>query len=486
MNWQQDIADDLPAPRDDEPSSLRQDIADELADHLHSSFVRELHRTPEETSAKQHVLDRFGDPRRVARKLWFDAMKEKILSQRVNLVLSSLMTVACLGALGLMTVMLRDSREVNAAILERLQAIALPQPAPAPVIVPAQPAVDTPKSMDWVRPKFKLVLGEKGGPPATGFKVQLQAGQGGVVLGETEKNGIIYTGMVEETTGADGIVDLGLFRFGSYSLTVTAPWGETTGRQIGLRPGQEQIREIVCPVAAPEQADVAFSVNWPDDLKDMDLQLICNFMAGTRRLGAETWSLAVPGFNFGVIVNNRATQGILVINSDGNTALIRSMLHQTNAGDGSGKVFEHFEFVSLPQFIQQQRLPALHQRLLTLKVIRSQKEKGFEGFPVLASMSNGGMGGMGGGMAGGMTGGGGGGFFNVADKGAPTGTQEGDSLAFLSFDPKPGQVNQWKIRLPEFVLDQVRIKLKLKPDPAAVVEPDDDSEKEAPQSPKPD
>src|SRR5579872_1743879 len=104
MNWFRDIADELPAPRDDEPSSLRQDIADELADHLHSSFVGELHRTPEETTAKQHVLDRFGDPRRVARQLWFDAMKEKIMSQRVNLALTSLMTMACLAALGLMAV----------------------------------------------------------------------------------------------------------------------------------------------------------------------------------------------------------------------------------------------------------------------------------------------------------------------------------------------------------------------------------------------
>jgi hypothetical protein len=32
MNWSPEIAGQLPAPRDDEPSSLRQDIADELAD----------------------------------------------------------------------------------------------------------------------------------------------------------------------------------------------------------------------------------------------------------------------------------------------------------------------------------------------------------------------------------------------------------------------------------------------------------------------
>src|SRR5579872_3442746 len=225
MNWFRDIADELPAPRDDEPSSLRQDIADELADHLQASFLRELHRTPEETAARQHVLDRFGDPRRVARQLWFDAMKEKIMSQRVNVVLSSLMTVACLLALGLMTVMLRDSREVNAAILARLQALATPQPAPAAAAVP--PAVDTFKSLDWVPARFKLVLDTAGRPPAVGFKVTLQDfGENSQVLGETVVNGTVVNGMLEMTTGADGIADLGLCRFGTYYLTVFAPWGE--------------------------------------------------------------------------------------------------------------------------------------------------------------------------------------------------------------------------------------------------------------------
>src|SRR5258708_17540740 len=122
MNWPPEIADDLPAPRDDEPASLRQDIADELADHLQSSFSRELHFTPEETAAKQTVLDRFGDPRRVARQLWFDAMKEKLMSQRLNLVLSSLMTGACLGALALMGMMLRESRLATQALLEQSRA----------------------------------------------------------------------------------------------------------------------------------------------------------------------------------------------------------------------------------------------------------------------------------------------------------------------------------------------------------------------------
>ena len=34
----------LPPPRDDEPASLRQDIIDELADHLACAYNRELLR----------------------------------------------------------------------------------------------------------------------------------------------------------------------------------------------------------------------------------------------------------------------------------------------------------------------------------------------------------------------------------------------------------------------------------------------------------
>src|SRR6186997_414043 len=98
MHWPPEIADDLPAPRDDEPSSLRQDIADELADHLQCAFTRELHHTHDEQAAQVKTLDRFGDPRAVARKLWFDALREQIMSQRLTLVLTSMMTMACLAA----------------------------------------------------------------------------------------------------------------------------------------------------------------------------------------------------------------------------------------------------------------------------------------------------------------------------------------------------------------------------------------------------
>ena len=78
-----DIAADLPAPRDDEPESLRRDIVDELADHLQCSLQRELlaggQASPRrrsgdsgsEHTARQHPqTDVWGSPYVWGRRAW--------------------------------------------------------------------------------------------------------------------------------------------------------------------------------------------------------------------------------------------------------------------------------------------------------------------------------------------------------------------------------------------------------------------------------
>ena len=95
LKWNNDITGDLPAPRDDEPEHLRKDIADELSDHLRCALNRELHSTQNEHQAKQNVLSRFGNVNRIARKLWFDWMKEKIMSQRILTASVVTLTIAC-------------------------------------------------------------------------------------------------------------------------------------------------------------------------------------------------------------------------------------------------------------------------------------------------------------------------------------------------------------------------------------------------------
>ncbi len=78
----EDVLAGLPLPFDDEPPSVRQDIADELADHLACAYRRELLKTADERTAWQRVLDRFGNPQRIAYQLWFQALWGRIMLNR--------------------------------------------------------------------------------------------------------------------------------------------------------------------------------------------------------------------------------------------------------------------------------------------------------------------------------------------------------------------------------------------------------------------
>ena len=86
--------------RDGEPAGLRRDIVDELGDHLAALYTRELLRGVDASSARQRVLQRFGDPAAVARRLWLDAMKRKIMASTVSLFAACLVTLASLSLAG--------------------------------------------------------------------------------------------------------------------------------------------------------------------------------------------------------------------------------------------------------------------------------------------------------------------------------------------------------------------------------------------------
>ena len=74
----------------------------------------------------QRVLERFGDPAAVARRLWFDAMKGKIMAQRVVIVTCLLVAIASLSLVGIVWI---QSSRVAAESLEanRQYAAALAQ-----------------------------------------------------------------------------------------------------------------------------------------------------------------------------------------------------------------------------------------------------------------------------------------------------------------------------------------------------------------------
>lgn len=124
MGWPEISIEDFPPKRDDEPASLRQDIIDELTDHFACAFNRELLKNPDEQLARQRVIIEFGDPVKIARQLWLDAMKEKIMSQRIMTGISVAMAVCCMLVVGIAWVMMKESHVVNHQMLEQLAIIA--------------------------------------------------------------------------------------------------------------------------------------------------------------------------------------------------------------------------------------------------------------------------------------------------------------------------------------------------------------------------
>ncbi|MBT4866184.1 MAG: hypothetical protein HON53_13860 [Planctomycetaceae bacterium] len=268
MDWHNEIAADWPAPRDDEPTSLRQDIVDELADHLRCSMNREVHVTADEKQAERNVLNRFGNPAGVARKLWLDEMWEKIMLQRATFAVTAILAAAGVAACVMLGMVLEQNRTVNAAILQSLQNVS----APAAEL----------KSLEWNPVRVRVVSGKPSGPSMEGIRVTLN---GNIVgTGKSTANGY-----VEKTTDKYGMVDFGLVRPGYFTLTTTSPWSETMSQQLTVRPGTTEPYEVVCPTAVRKEADVAVSVEWPDELKDKKLWLVADFAIGTRQVNRADW-----------------------------------------------------------------------------------------------------------------------------------------------------------------------------------------------------
>lgn len=271
VDWHELIADGLPAPRDDEPPSLRQEIADELADHLRCAFDRQRPQAADEESARQAVLEQFGDVRRVARRLWLDAMKERLMSQRLTLGLVAVMAAACLGASFFVSrqawLAVQEGQRVNEAILERLARM---------------PAASESAPLDWTPVGVKLVQKDRttGTPsPADGFSVRLS---GRLYRDSTDD-------VLDLVTGTDGTVDFGLVHPGQYSLNLSSPWQESYSTMITAIPGRPASEMIVCPAAPPQRVPISVELKWPDDIPRERFLVGCTFDRRGRMIGGGQW-----------------------------------------------------------------------------------------------------------------------------------------------------------------------------------------------------
>ena len=278
MDFRESISGELPAPRDDEPAGLRQDILDELADHLACSFHREILRGVQPEEARRRAIERFGSPAAVARRLWLDAMKGKIMAQRFWIATSLIVTTACVGLTGLawsqskriaaeqaeanrrLAEALDQSRTANEAILRRLEAV----------------AKASSKSSVWVPIKLRLTLEKPDGPPAVGYKVHLGRGIGGA-LGPSQ---------MKRITDDSGLADFGVVQPGDWEFHVQAyPW--TLTQSVNVLPDTPVDRTIACPMKG--QAPVKVRVDWPKSLVEKDLVAVAVFRHQGVKVGPFAW-----------------------------------------------------------------------------------------------------------------------------------------------------------------------------------------------------
>lgn len=277
MSWAEVITESLPPRRGDEPGSLRADIADELADHLACAMKRELRRTDDEAAAERKVLEKFGNPATIARRLWWDAMKESIMKERITIgIMAGFLLLAAVAA-AFTWQALREGREVNSAILARLEQLAK-APEPAKSAIPE----------NWTKVLLRVAV--EGGGPKPGLDVQLSGG----AFSDNKDT-------LRATTDEQGVASFGPIRPGRYALWVgDSP--DTTGtltlsslhtrKELTLYPGQSTEITLTYPAASYGEVSLrrAGELPKPDDM------LMCSFepLSGIKS-GNDYW-YATSGF----------------------------------------------------------------------------------------------------------------------------------------------------------------------------------------------
>jgi len=289
MDFGEPIPLELPAARDDEPDGLRQEIADELADHLACGAKRELLRGTDPAKVWRAVTERFGDPGAVARRLWQDAMKEKIMAQRVLIATCLFVTAASLALVGIfwmqstraanelaetnrrMVETLTENQATNRELLKQLQGLAK--------------SAKSPEASEWIPVSFKLTQETPDGPPAVGCEVSLGFGSEG--YGKTDA--------LERISDASGMVDFGVVRPGDWSFQIKETWDDsgdfwqTTGT-VNAIPGSKVFRSIICPSTPSDPVPVRIAFDWPSDLVEKDLHVeVCFEHQGLTFDGPVKW-----------------------------------------------------------------------------------------------------------------------------------------------------------------------------------------------------
>ena len=297
-----DISAELPAPRENEPEALRSDIVDELSDHLKCASQREIHSQDisDPRTVEQRVLARFGNPAQIARRLWWDAMQERIMSQRITAIAAGVAAAACLVACGLVWRMMEQSRTQMATLMDGQQAasselatklsemITAQQQTNAAMIaaigdISIEDSADSKDGTAWHPLKIRFV-DESGSPQRLSVTIRRTRG-GGDGLEELRQDGV---------TGTDGIVEFGHLPPGIYTASYTLPsLSASSQSEFLLGPGRTDEFEVVCPSQIPEPCQLTFDIAPPESLADIPLYYLADIHERPWKVNNQIWTL--PG-----------------------------------------------------------------------------------------------------------------------------------------------------------------------------------------------
>jgi hypothetical protein len=248
--------------------------------------------------ARQRVLQRFGDPAAVARRLWLDAIGGKIMAQRVLVATCLVVTFVSLVLAGAMWHQGNQTqRESARATAEAIHAMTLQseraqssQQEMLKQLRAMSEAIHSTRSFDWNPVIFQLTEETPAGPPAAEFEVTLtaQAVEGG-------KGGVDPS---TRRSDHSGIVDFGVVHPGRYTFNISKSWDQSsvnTSGQLIIEPGSQIKENVVCPKGPLERVPVRVRCNWPADLEKEGLVLYATFVLNPIRLEHSEWNFQENG-----------------------------------------------------------------------------------------------------------------------------------------------------------------------------------------------
>jgi hypothetical protein len=225
--------------------------------------------------ARQRAIERFGDPAAVACRLWFDAMRGKIMTQRVLVISCIVLTLVSLSLAFLLFNQLVDSQRMAARMqvemtAQREQSAALQQQM-LRELASMSKAAENPRAPDWIPVRFMLRQERSDGLPAQNVHASLGRGRGGSTKPEA----------IERNSDAQGIVDFGVIQPGDWEYTLSLPFEQGRPRwsavgTLNALPGTRIENEIVCPRRPLPHVAVKPRVEWPPDLAGKKLVLLAS------------------------------------------------------------------------------------------------------------------------------------------------------------------------------------------------------------------